>query len=502
MKGAFTIPPETEGSSPRVVENVAPSPRTTLDPGDWGELRTQAHTMLDDMFDHMANLREEPLWRDPGQAREPPSSELPRAPSPLSQVHETFMREILPFGGGNAHPGFMGWVQGGGSAVGMLAEMLGAGLNANVGGRNHMAVQVEREVLEWTRRMFGFPVGAGGLFVTGASAANHIGVLVACNRRLGPEVRTKGVGGARLAAYASSAAHGCLARAMEMAGLGSDALRRVPTGADHRIDLGALRFLIARDRAAGIQPFLIIGTAGSVDIGAVDDLQALADISALEGTHFHVDGAFGALGVLSPEVAPRLAGMERADSLAFDWHKWGQVPYDAGYILVREARHLQDTFGSEAAYLQRAPRGLAAGEWWPCDHGPDLSRSFKALKVWFTLKTYGADALGGIVTRSCELARSLAQKIAVSPELELLATCPLNIVAFGWRHGDTDAINAEIVMALHEEGRVAPSLTTIAGRKAIRAAFINHRSEDCDVDALLEGVLRLGRSLSRRAEAA
>jgi aromatic-L-amino-acid decarboxylase len=365
-----------------------------------------------------------------------------------------------------------------------------------------MAIEVEREVLGWTREMFGFPETTSGLFVTGASAANHIGVLVARTRALGPEVRRRGLRGARLTAYASTATHGCLARAMEMTGLGADALRKVPVNADHQVDVGALRVAIERDRALGCTPFLVVGNAGTVDIGATDDLGALADLAAMENLHFHIDGAFGALGVLAPEIMPRLHGLDRADSLAFDWHKWGQAPYDAGFFLVRDGALLRATFAADAAYLQRAPRGLAAGDWWPCDFGPDLSRGFRALKVWFVLKTYGSAAIGQVVAHSCAMARLLAERVVATPELELLAPVPMNIVNFGWRGSHGNERNAETVMALHEAGRVAPSLTEINGRKSIRAAFVNHRTDERDVAALIDAVRRLGfSSLVDRAAA-
>ena len=476
-----------------MTASTADIPGANLDPQDWSRLRLQGHRMLDDIFDHMQGLRDGPLWRaPPDRGLSGPPSCLPREPSHLAEVHASFLRDVLPYSSGNAHPGFMGWVQGGGAPVGMLAEMLAAGLNINAGGRNHMGIEVEREVLGWTREMFGFPKTANGLFVTGASAANHIGVLVARTRALGSEVRRHGLRGARLTAYASTAAHGCLARAMEMTGLGADALRKVPVDAGHQIDIGALRAAIERDRALGCTPFLIVGNAGTVDIGATDDLAALADLAATENLHFHVDGAFGALGVLSPEIKPRLRGLDRADSLAFDWHKWGQAPYDAGFSLIRDGALLHATFAADAAYLQRAPRGLAAGDWWPCDFGPDLSRGFRALKVWFMLKTYGSAAIGHVVAHSCAMARLLAERVAAVPELELLAPVPMNIVNFGWRGNRGDERNAETVMALHEAGRVAPSLTEINGRKAIRAAFVNHRTDERDVAALIDGVRSLG----------
>jgi aromatic-L-amino-acid decarboxylase len=469
----------------------------TLDPTDWQELRRDGHRMLDDMLDHLETLREQPLWRAPSRPelaaiREP----LPRTPTPLRDVHARFLMSILPFSSGNTHPGFMGWVQGGGTPVGMLAEMLAAGMNANLGGRDHMAIEVERQLLEWTRELFGFPATAGGLFVTGTSAANFMGVLVARTRILGQPVRGQGLTaiGRHLVAYASEAAHGCIARAMEMTGLGREQLRLIPVNAEHQIQISALEQALATDRAIGLEPFLLIGTAGTVDVGAIDDLNALADLAETEQLHFHVDGAFGALAVLTPKLAPRLAGIERADSLAFDWHKWGQVPYDAGFLLVRDAASLRQTFAADAAYLRRAERGLAGGDWWPCDYGPDLSRGFRALKAWFTLKTYGADAIGRVIDRTVALAESLADRVAAEPELELLGPVPLNIVCFGYRSADADRLNATIVADLHEAGRVAPSLTTIGGRTAIRAAIVNHRTEIEDVNALVSSVIALGRA--------
>jgi aromatic-L-amino-acid decarboxylase len=402
---------------------------------------------------------------------------------------------VLPYGSGNSHPGFMGWAQGGGSPVGMLADMLAAGLNANLGGRDHMPIAVEREVVGWVRAMFGFPAGASGLFVTGASQANFLAVLVARTRALGVESRQAGLGraGPKLRAYASVAVHGCVPRAMEIAGLGSDALRRIPVGPDQRIDLSALEAAIAADRREGLVPFLVAGNAGTVDTGAIDDLHALADIAAAEGLSFHVDGAIGALGVLSRELAPKLAGIERADSLALDFHKWGQVPYEAGFLLVRDGEAHRAAFASEAAYLQHFDRGLAAGDWWPNEYGSDLSRGFKALKTWFTLRTYGADALGAVMAQTCALARDLAARIEAEPELELLAPVGLNIVCFGYRGPDADRLNSEIVLDLQEEGRVLPSLTRVNGRAAIRAALVNHRIRQADIEALVEGVLACGR---------
>ncbi|WP_221885161.1 pyridoxal phosphate-dependent decarboxylase family protein [Sphingomonas sp. TF3] len=476
---------------------------TSLDPADWSGLRAQGHRMLDDMIDHLEGLSGQPAWRPvPADARAVAREAVPVAPTDLASVHASFMDAILPYAGGNLHPGFMGWVQGAGTPVGMLAEMLSGGLNANLGGRNHMPILIERQIRDWVREIFAFPATADGLFLTGTSQANFVALLVARTRICGAAVRQVGVTKApRLVAYASNEVHGCVPRALEMAGLGSDALTRVATDAAGRIDMGSLRAHIRADRAAGLTPFLLVGTAGTVNSGAIDDLDALADLAGEEDLHFHIDGALGALGMMSPEIAPLLHGIERADSLAFDFHKWGHVPYDAGFLLVREGIWLKETFASPAGYLTRAETGLAAGGDWPCDIGPDLSRSFRALKTWFTLKTYGTQALGAAMAANCQLARVLAARIAAEPDLELLAPVALNIVCFGYAPdgvGGDGAINRAIVEDLHNAGRVAPSLTLVKDRPAIRAAFVNHRTTADDLDALVEGVLRFGAGHSSR----
>ena len=482
--------------SKRPHEAPAPlGPSETLDPHDWEDIRAQGHRMLDDMLDYIANVRERPVWRPiPDAVRLRFREELPRAPSELGDVYGEFTDFIAPYATGNVHPGFMGWVHGGGSPVGMLAEMLAAGLNANLGGRDHMPIEVERQVVEWTRQMFGFPAEASGLFVTGTSMANLMAVLVARTDALGRTVRHSGIAGqgAMLTAYASRAVHGCIGQAMDLAGFGSDALRKIGTDDRDRIDVAALRARIAEDRAAGHKPFLVVGSAGTVDIGAIDDLAALSALCRAEKLWFHVDGAYGALGILSPQIAPRLDGLQHADSIAFDFHKWGQVPYDAGFLIVRDGSKHRDTFASPAAYLRRETRGLAAGSPWPCDLGPDLSRGFRALKTWFTLKTYGADKLGAMIGRSCALASYLERKVLAEPRLELLAPAELNIVCFRYRGPDADALNAEIVADIHESGIAAPSTTTVRGHLAIRAAIVNHRTDACDIDALIDAVLKYG----------
>jgi aromatic-L-amino-acid/L-tryptophan decarboxylase len=474
----------------------------SLDPEDWSELRALGHRMVDDMIDYLAEVRTRPVWQMlPAELRDELGAGLPAQPVDAEMAYADFRRLVQPYATGNVHPRFMGWVHGGGNPVGMLAELLAGGLNANLGGRDHAPIEVERQVIRWTAAILGLPEQTSGLLVTGSSIANMIAVLVARTAALGAAARRTGLRGARLAAYTSDAAHGCIPRALDMTGLGSDSLRAIPCDAAGRMDQGALDRAVARDRDQGAIPFLVVGTAGTVNTGAVDDLAALARFCRSERIWFHVDGAFGAMAALSPVLRPLVAGIEQADSVALDFHKWVQVPYDAGCILVRDPEAQLAAFAQPAAYLRRETRGLAGGHPWPCDLGPDLSRGFRALKVWMTLKVYGVERLGAVVAHTCELARALADRVDAEPALERLAPVALNIVCFRFTGAtdDLDRLNADIVADLQESGVAAPSVTTVGGKRAIRAAIVNHRTRLEDVEALIAAVLAIGRSRIARA---
>uniref|UniRef100_UPI00054FA627 pyridoxal phosphate-dependent decarboxylase family protein n=1 Tax=Andreprevotia chitinilytica TaxID=396808 RepID=UPI00054FA627 len=422
---------------------------------------------------------------------------LPHAAGSLADTYGDFQRLVQPYIAGNIHPRFMGWVQGGGNPVGVLAEMLAATLNANLGGRDHAPIEVEREVIRWSAEMLGFPTTTTGVLVTGTSVANLIALLVARTQAMGAGVRKEGLAGHKLVAYTSPATHNCVLRAMDMAGLGTQALRLIPLDEHHKISLVELAAAVRRDREAGLQPFLVIGTAGTVDTGAVDDLTGIARFCQQESLWFHVDAAFGALAMLSPAQRPLLAGIEAADSVAFDFHKWAQVPYDAGCVLVRDGVKHAAAFATHVNYLHRETRGLAAGHPWPTDYGPDLSRGFRALKVWMTFKVYGADKLGQIVAQCCDLAQRLAARVEREPELELLSAVTLNVVCFRFTASsqELDRLNTDIAIDLQESGIAVPSTTKVDGKQAIRAAIVNHRTTAEDIDILLDAVIAAGRRL-------
>lgn len=459
-----------------------------LDPDDWTQFRENAHRLLDDTIDHIASIRQKPVWRpmDAG-IRERFARPLPAASRELGDVLDDVRTHVFPYATGNLHPLFMGWVHGAGTPVGMLAELVAAGLNLNCGGRDHIGIEVEQQIVRWMGEALGYPAGASGLFVTGSSMANFLAVTIAKTEAMGQSSRETGLRNTpqQLVAYTSREAHVCIAQAMQLSGIGSDNLRSIDVDSQGRMRTDALSTQIADDRRDGFLPFLVVGTAGTVNTGAIDPLGEIAEIARRESVWFHVDGAIGALGMLSPVMRELFAGIEQSASVALDFHKWGHVPYDAGFLLVRDSVAHKRAFAQPAAYLQRADRGLAAGETWPCDLGPDLSRGFRALKTWMTIEALGSERIGNSIANTCEIARYLADRLGSDPRFELKAPVALNIVCFGIRGADTE-FTRNMVLDLHEAGSAVPSWTTIKGELAIRCAIVNHRTTRADIDRFLD----------------
>ncbi len=475
----------------------------SLDPADWDALKRSFHAAIDQAIDQLRDIREQPVWRPtPEAVKARLSSALPRRPEALDAVIRRFAEDILPYGTGNIHPRFFGWVHGSGTLAGALGEALAGLMNCNVGGRDHVAVHVERQVIGWCREIFAYPATSSGLLTSGTSMGTIIALAAARDARAEIDVRQHGMAAAprRLVGYASSEAHSCVAKAFDLLGFGRDALRLVPVDADFRLSLPRLAEMIAADRALGFHPIVVVASAGTVNTGAIDDLAGIAALCRAEGLWLHVDAAFGGLAVLTPEFAPRLGAVAEADSIAFDFHKWLQVPYDAGAVLVKDAGAHRAAFADRRDYLAPAKRGLAGGEPWFCDYGPELSRGFRALKVWFTIKTHGIDRLAEVIARNCRQARRLGRLVAERRELELLAPVSLNIVCFRFAAAldaaALDRLNEAIVAELQLSGIAAPSTTKIGGRAAIRVALTNHRTRDEDLDLLLSEVRRLGREFT------
>ncbi|MGE3526924.1 MAG: aspartate aminotransferase family protein [Gemmatimonadales bacterium] len=462
----------------------------TLDPADWDAFRVLAHEMVDQLLHYQRDVRGTPAWRPvPEQVdarfREP----VPEAGRGARGAYDDFLELVLPYPTGLHHPRWWGWAGGTGSPLGMMAAFLGAGMNAVPGNFNDSATRVEAQLLAWMKSIMGFPASAGGIITSGGSVANIVGLTVARDARAGADVINGGVRTAagRLVLYASTEVHSSVFKAAKILGLGREAVRLIGVDDDFRIRLPELRARIAWDRRDGLVPFAIVGNAGAINTGAVDDLHALADIALDEDLWYHVDGAFGAMAALSAETRGLVAGMERADSLAFDFHKWMYVNYEAGCVLIKDADAHRRSFSAGGDYLAPLPRGTGSLADMAAGRGLQLSRGFKALKPWMSIREHGIEKLGRLVAQNVRQTRYLASLIDRSRHLTRVAPVALNVVAFRYEDAGTspekaDALNRELLMRIQERGIAIPSSTVIGGRFTLRACNCNHRSRQEDFE--------------------
>lgn len=466
-----------------------------IDPADWEEVRRMGHQMLDEALDYQMSLRERPTWRPvPQEVKDAFGEPIPFAPQPLDRVYQQFVDQVQSYPNGNAHPRFWGWVMGNGSPVGMLADMLASGLNPHLAGYDQGPSLVEDEVINWFKDLMGFPKDASGVLVSGATTANLVGLAVARHKQAGYDVREEGNTGPRMTYYGSVETHSCSERACELMGLGRKSLRKTPVDSDYRVKPEELRKLIREDRAAGLKPICVIGNAGTVNTGTTDDLEALAQIAQEEGLWFHIDGAFGAMLSLSDKYRSILKGLEQADSLAFDLHKWGYLPYEIGCVLVKDSVGHRGTFASMPHYLANLPGGISKEPLKFAELGVQLSRGFRALKAWMCMKSQGVDNWAKAIERNVEQGQYLANLVRQNDRLELVAPAPLNIVCFRFIDSERnlDELNQRILVRLQEEGIAVPSSTVLDGKFALRVAIANHRTSLEDLDLLVESVLKFG----------
>ncbi|WP_457580360.1 pyridoxal phosphate-dependent decarboxylase family protein [Ensifer canadensis] len=474
----------------------------TLDPDDWTDLRALSHRIVDDAIDYISGVRDRRVWQDmPEAVRASFDGALPQAPTPTGEVYDEVAGNILGYPMGNIHPRFWAWYMGSSNFTGALGDFVAAVQGSNLGGGNHAAALMDQQVVNWFKEMLGFPTSASGTLVSGGSVANIIGLTVARNVKAGIDVRELGVAAIErpLRYYGSDQMHSCHRKAMETLGLGNQALRPIPTDAELRIDLAALRRAIAEDRAAGLKPACVIATAGTVNTGAIDDLQALATLAAEEDLWLHVDGCIGALIAIAPENRFRVAGIEKANSVALDPHKWLHAPFEAGCVLIQDATAHRKTFAVTPEYLVATTRGLAAAPWL-YDYGLQTTRGFRALKIWMSLKEHGIAKFGRLIDQNIDQGRYLSGLIEAEPALELVAPTSINIVCFRYRcegkHGeDLKALNMEIMLRLQDEGTAVLSDTTVHGEHCLRVAINNHRTKRQDLKLLVDEIVRLGREI-------
>jgi aromatic-L-amino-acid decarboxylase len=481
-----------------------PEPVTDL---DWGpdQARDLTGAMLDLWCELLAGMRDLPVSRpfdaaDVAAAAALPIRSEPLAVADLGALLRPLVMEQSTLCG---HPGFMAYVSGSGTVPGAAADLLAAALNPNVGGWtiSPAATELELHLMRWLAERFGLPASAGGLMTSGGAASNLTALKAARDARTDGNVRRDGVDGLRLVLYASAEAHATIAEAADMLGLGERAVRAIATDDAYRMRLDDLRRAVADDIRAGMRPFVVVATAGTTATGAVDPLPAIADLCAEHGLWLHVDAAYGGAAVLAPELRPLLDGIERADSIAFDPHKWLYTPQSSACLLVRDPTHLLRSYSIDAAYVRDdarlSGRGTNIGEL-----GPQWSRAFLALKVWLSLAAHGTDAYGRRIAHDVELARYLDRRVREHPDLEPMCPVTLSIACFryapasaGLDDAALDVLNERLMIAIRRDGRAFPSNAELGGRYCLRACLVNHRTEADDIDALVDAAVSLGAEL-------
>jgi len=477
-------------------------PAYALDAAEFARLGTRAVAMA---TEHLGGIRGGTVFTPmPPEARQALlDAPFPDESTAPDVILDAFRDTILPYPMGNGHPRFFGWVNAPPAPMGVIAELLAAAVNPSCAGGDHAAIYLERAAVRWIMELVGFPtVGSMGLLVSGGSMASLTCLAAArewAMRADGWEVRDRGVREypQALVLYATPEGHTCIQKAVELLGLGAASLHRVPVGDDFRMDVGALRAAIAADRAAGLRPFCVVASAGTVNTGAIDPLDEIADVCAAYDLWLHVDGAYGAVGVLDPAVAPQYAGLSRVDSLALDPHKWLSVPVECGCALVRDGVNLRATFSLVPPYILTEEGKGFGGLPWYSEYGFQQSRGFRALKLWMTMLHAGRSGLAAQITRHNALAQYLAALVNTAPDYEIMAPVTLSIVCFRFvpdhLRGDDaqlDALNKRIMQAVQAGGEAFVTNTTLHGRFVLRACILHYATTEADLDALIEIVRR------------
>jgi aromatic-L-amino-acid decarboxylase len=463
-----------------------------LDP-DAKAIRAMAEAATEWVVDYLGSVRDLPVAPagSSAQLRKALAEPVPGEGRDFAALLEVFRDVVVAGSRHHAHPRFFGYVSAPGTAVAAVADFLASALNANLPAwrSSPAAVEVERLTIDWIREMLGCPPGTGGLFMSGGSLAN-LTALAAARHAHGARP------GAPLRVYASSEAHHSIHKAAALLGIGRDSVREIPVDDRFRMNVGELDRAISRDRATGADPCCVVGTAGTVVTGAVDPLTEVAEVARRHGLWLHVDACYGGFARMAPSAAPLLAGLAEADSIALDPHKWLYLPADCGCLLYRDPDAVRGAFTLGADYtrvLHTEPAEAFA--YW--DYGPELTRRFRALKVWMTIAHVGAEAIGAAIESNIDCAGYVAELIARSAEFELLAPVELSIFCFRYRPPgsadgpELDRLNEQIMLALQQDGSSYLSNASIHGRFALRGCVLNYRTTRRDMEILLDDVRRV-----------
>jgi len=479
-----------------------PEPVRDLDWGP-GQARELTGAMLDlwsELLERMGELPVAPMAAA-GDVAAAMMLPIPEAPLSAREIAELLRPMVFDHSALCGHPGFLAYISGSGTVPGAAADLLAAGLNPNVGGWSLSggATELELHLMRWMAERFDLPAGAGGLMTSGGAASNFTALKAARDARAPGDVRANGIDGLGLVLYASQEAHATIAEAADMMGMGERAVRSIPTDEAFRMRADELERAVADDLASGLHPFCVVATAGSTATGAIDPIPAVADICERHGLWLHVDAAYGGAAAFSPELRPLLAGIDRADTISFDPHKWLYTPQSSACLLARDPQTLRAAFSIDAAYVREdaelSGRGVNIGEL-----GPQWSRAFLALKVWMSLAAHGTDAYARRIAHDVELARYLDDRVREHPDLESMCPVTLSIACFryapaGVDDAALDALNERLMIEIRRHGRTFPSNAVLNGRYGLRACFVNHRTEADVVDDLVDAAVSLGSGL-------
>jgi aromatic-L-amino-acid/L-tryptophan decarboxylase len=470
------------------------------------EFRSLGHAVVDRIAGFLDSLpqRKVTTGESPTDIRQALDAErsLPKRGADAAQLLDHAADLLMEHSLFNGHPRFWGYITSSAAPIGALGDLLAAAVNPNVGAwlLSPMASEIEAQTIRWVAKMIHYPVACGGLFVSGGNMANFVCFLAARQAHAKKNVRVQGMDGTRMRAYCSKDTHTWIQKAADIGGLGTDAIRWITTDGEMRIDVASLRKQILQDLAAGDEPFVVIGNAGSVSTGAIDPLAELAELCREFKLWFHVDGAYGGLAAVLPEAPAEFAGLRLADSVAVDPHKWLYAPLEAGCVLVREPEKLRDAFAYHPPYYHF---GVEAINYF--DLGPQNSRGFRALKVWLALQQVGRDGYIQMIADDIRLSQEMFRRIRQYPELEAL-TQSLSITTFRYvpqdvQSGDEkvesylNALNEALLTRLQNSGEAYLSNAVIRGKFALRACIVNFRTSLEDVEALPAIVVRMGNEL-------